>query len=166
MKNNFFDSKIVAAMLIMVFFPIAALTYLFWPSITDLGFDPFGNAKVTIKRLMPESAAAIKPGYTLRPERNDRKLIHIDKLAVGTPTELGTPVSFSMTNEGDHNDFPNIKILFNDAAGKTVRDHIFTPGDYQHADKFDVEEVTFQVGQNPGETGIVVQPYYSDGADD
>ena len=100
--------------------------------------------------------------FSLSPERNDVRFIQVSELKSGEPTTIGTPVQLLLTNKGDSNDFPSIKVILLNSAKQIVREQNFGPTDYQHSDKFESEEIHLLVNLNPNERSFTVKPYYED----
>lgn len=161
MKSDSLLLKEIVAFLILAAAGVVTAFYVFRADVTETLSDTLGNNQFAAKRALTDAEAGGNLAYELRPERNDVRFLHVGKLKSGATTSIGTPIEFLLTNQGESNDFPSIKVVFVNSSGNTVREQIFSPTDYHHADRFETEDVQLLASPNPGETGFTVQPFYA-----
>lgn len=148
------------AYLLIIGLTLVAIFFVFRAEFVNGLTDTVNSNQFAIKGTLSDSAIIHNDHFILRPERNDSGFIQVSNFTSGTPSSLGTPINFEMTNVGDSNDFPNIKVFLVNYSGKIVRIVKFGSNDYQHSDKFEIEKIQVLISLNPGETKFTVQPYY------
>jgi hypothetical protein len=133
--------------------------YVFRAEITDAVTDGLGKNDAAVKRKWEEG---IRGKLSLRPQSNDPAFLQVTGLRSGAATQAGVPISFDLTNLGDANDFPNIAVLTVDAAGRPLRQILFSPADYNHGRRFEKERVELLVRPRHEERSFTVQGFYGE----
>lgn len=157
-ESSFFKSLV--KIFVLACFVVVAIVYAFQSEVAEAFNDSFTMNQFAVKRpLKDQDLAAIK-GYELRSERNDSQLIRVSSLRPGPRSAAGISLSFVMTNEGENNDFPSVRVYLVNGDGKTVREAVFSAADYSHGEKFEQQDVNLTLILRPGETGFTVKPFY------
>jgi len=131
----------------------------FRAEITDAVTDSLARNDAAIKRKWEEG---ISGRLSLRPQTNDPAFLQVTGLQSGAAMLAGVPISFDLTNLGDANDFPNIAVSMADAAGRPLRQILFSPADYTHGRRFEKERVELLLRPRPEERHFTVQAFYGD----
>lgn len=139
----------------------AAGVYTFRAELSDTLTDALQARDGAVKRVW--SAETSGP-MTLRPERNDDRLLKVGALHAGAPSSIGIPVSFELTNLGDANDFPNVAVVMIGAGGCETREVVFKPADYTHPSKFDTHSIELLLHPRGDERSFTVRVFYGDRA--
>lgn len=116
------------------------------------------NARVWLAAGEVDRVAA----FTLEPEHNDAKFVSVSDITIGPNTPKGMPLTFKLTNHGDSNDYPAIRVQVRQASGRPPRELTFKPADYPHTGRFDTTIVKLIIPVFAGETGFVVKAVYED----
>lgn len=154
-------SKKIAEAAFITLAVTASIAAVFWSEILDAIGDSLNTSKTAVEtRVDDEQFRTRRGGFELRPLRNDIELIQVSELRASTPTAVGVPVSFMLTNAGGANDFPSIRVHLTSASGRKMRAIDFRPSEYAHERRFDTQKVELLLSRQPGESGFTVEPYY------
>ncbi len=160
MKSDFPLLKKILYFVLSILFIVGIFVYNYRFEIVDNVADTLGNNPLAVKRTMADGDVVTNFHYNLRPERNDIGFIRVTNLRTGPPGSTGIPVNFLLTNEGDSNDFPSIRLVMQTRAGRQTREIIIGPREYVHAEKFEKQTVEIMVSPRSEEFNFTVQPFY------
>lgn len=156
------ESSLLKRLINILFLGIGVATaavYTFRAELSDTLTDALQARDGAVKRVWsPETPGSM----ALRPERNDDRLLKVGALHAGTPSSIGIPVSFELTNLGDANDFPNVAVVMIGAAGRETREVVFTPADYTHSSKFETQSIELLLHPRGEERSFTVRVFYGD----
>lgn len=138
----------------------AVLFSIFRHEVMERVADDLSNGPFVEKRTFSDAGLLGAPTFTLRPEQNDIAFVRISNLKTERSTVAGTPISFTLTNLGERNSFPRVRIFLLERSGRPVRQLDFSEKDYVHSGRFDQIEVELLLDLRNGETGFTAQPYY------
>lgn len=147
-------------MALAMFIVLATFMYNYRFEVMENISDTFGNNPLAAKRRMGTEVVFTDGKYTLRPERNDIGFVRVADLRVGRQSTTGIPVTFTLINEGDSNDFPSVRLIMQNHHGAQTRQIIFGSRDYMHADQFENQPIELLVTPRVGEITFTVQPFY------
>lgn len=147
--------------IVILCFVVAFMIFI-WPDLKDFGHDWMYDYSPTKEELMPPGYLESIHGYTLRPERNDAKLIHISELNVVAVKADGVQVTFYLRSRSE-NDYPSLRVKLVNAGHNTTRVVVFTSNEYSHGNKLRSEKISLIVPTMQGEKGMIIEPFYVDG---
>lgn len=139
-----------------------ASVYAFRSELSEAFLDAFSSNSLAIKRTATAAELPDNPVLLLRPSQNDIEFVRVSGLKAGPATAAGNSVGFTLTNTGDNNGFPSIRLYLTNRMGKAIREIVLSPADYQHPDRFEQFDVQLMVQLQPGETSFTVKPFYQE----
>lgn len=94
--------------------------YAFRAELSEAFIDSFASNSLAIRRTATAAELPDKPAMLLRPSQNDIEFVSVSGLKAGTSTAAGNSVGFTLTNTGDNNGFPSIRLYLTNRIGKPV----------------------------------------------
>lgn len=150
----------IVGFLLAGLFLVGLVAFVFRAEIMEGTSDALSNNPLAAKHTSSDLQLEKSATYVLRPERNDIDFIQISRLRSGDTTVVGTPIGITLTNRGDSNSFPNIRIVLVNRSGQAVREQIFAERDYVHPARFEEADIELLLSLQPGETGFTAKPFY------
>ena len=149
---------------LIYFFAVSTATLgLFWPEIIHTSISA-GQEKYSGRRFNEAESTKIT-GYLLKPLRNNAdELSASEALYKQSASGNGAQVSLLLENFGRSgtNDWPSIKVIYRDDAGRAVREEFLAPANYAHTGTLARSQtISFTISPRAGELSAVFEPVYS-----
>lgn len=155
-------AKKFATLVILIAAVGMASVYAFRAELSEAFLDGLSANPLAIRRTATAGELPDNPVLLLRPNQNDIEFVRVSGLKAGPATAAGNSVGFTLTNTGDNNGFPSIRLYLTNRVGKPMREIIFSPADYQHPDRFEQFDVQLMVQLRQGETSFTVKPFFQE----
>lgn len=149
-----------SAIVILCF--VVAFVIFMWPDLKDFGHDWIYDYSPTKDELMSHGDLGSIRGFTLRPERNDVKLLYISELNVVAIKAGVVQVTFYLRSRGE-NDYPSLRVKLVNSGHNLNRVVVLASNEYSHGNKLRSEKISLTVPTMQGEKGMIIEPFYVDG---